>query len=165
MRLTTKGRFAVTAVLDLATNQGGGPVSLAEISARQKISLSYLEQLFGKLRRSDLVKSTRGPGGGYMLTRPALEISVADIITAVDEPIDATSCGGQENCVEDQKCITHDLWQSLNDHIFTFLRGVTLANLIDDLDRRKREARGVHVIEMHGRAKSDAPTNSNTITA
>ncbi|MFN0301052.1 MAG: Rrf2 family transcriptional regulator [Burkholderiales bacterium] len=165
MRLTTKGRFAVTAVLDLATNQGDGPVSLGEISGRQKISLSYLEQLFGKLRRSGLVKSTRGPGGGYMLARPPLEISVADIIVAVDEPIDATSCGGQENCVEDQKCITHDLWEGLNEHIFSFLRSVSLAKLIDDLDRRKIEAKGVHVIEMHGRSKSDAPLSSTSITA
>ncbi len=165
MRLTTKGRFAVTAVLDLATNQGDGPVSLGEISARQKISLSYLEQLFGKLRRSGLVKSTRGPGGGYMLARPPLAISVADIIVAVDEPIDATSCGGQENCVEDQKCITHDLWQGLNEHIFGFLRGVSLAKLIDDLERRKNEVKDVHVIEMHGRAKSDTPSASNAMSA
>ncbi len=164
MRLTTKGRFAVTAVLDLATNQGDGPVSLGEISARQKISLSYLEQLFGKLRRSGLVNSTRGPGGGYMLARPPLEISVAEIIIAVDEPIDATSCGGQENCVEDQKCITHDLWESLNEHIFSFLRGVSLAKLIDDLERRKSEVKGVHVIEMHGRPKADVPSTSNSIT-
>ncbi|MSQ19062.1 MAG: Rrf2 family transcriptional regulator [Betaproteobacteria bacterium] len=165
MRLTTKGRFAVTAALDLATNQAGGPVSLAEISARQKISLSYLEQLFGKLRRGGLVKSTRGPGGGYMLSRPAQDISVAEIITAVDESIDATSCGGQENCVEDQKCITHDLWEGLNEHIFTYLRAVTLAKLIDDSERRKQEAKGVHVIEVHSRGKADIPPNTNTITA
>ncbi len=165
MRLTTKGRFAVTAVLDLATNQTDGPVSLGEISGRQKISLSYLEQLFGKLRRSGLVNSTRGPGGGYMLARPPLDISVADIIVAVDEPIDATSCGGQKNCVEDQKCNTHDLWEGLNEHIFSYLRGVSLAKLIDDLEHRKSETKGVHVIEMHERPKSDSSSKSTSLSA
>lgn len=98
MRLTTKGRFAVTAMIDLALRQASGPVTLAAISQRQQISLSYLEQLFGKLRRNDLVESTRGPGGGYTLSRPAQQISVADIILSVDEPLDATQCGGKENC-------------------------------------------------------------------
>lgn len=153
MRLTTKGRFAVTAVLDLTTNQGEGPVSLGEISARQKISLSYLEQLFGKLRRNGLVNSTRGPGGGYMLARSVDDISVADIIAAVDEPIDATQCGGQENCVDDQKCITHDLWEGLNEHIFAYLRDIKLGNLVADLERRQRESQSVKVIEMLGRPK------------
>jgi len=156
MRLTTKGRFAVTAVLDLATSQTGGPVSLGSISERQKISLSYLEQLFGRLRRSGLVNSTRGPGGGYTLARGVDTISVADIITAVDEPIDATSCGGEENCVDDHKCITHDLWMGLNEHIFEYLRGVTLAQLVTNLERRQSEAAGgVRVIEMHSRAKTE----------
>lgn len=155
MRLTTKGRFAVTAVLDLTTNQGDGPVSLGEISARQKISLSYLEQLFGKLRRNGLVNSTRGPGGGYMLARSVDEISVADIIAAVDEPIDATQCGGQENCVDDQKCITHDLWEGLNEHIFSYLRDIKLGKLVADLERRQRETQSVKVIEMHERPKVD----------
>src|SRR5579885_2239374 len=104
MRLTTKGRFAVTAMVDVALNQGPGPVTLAEISSRQKISLSYLEQLFGKLRRRALVGSVRGPGGGYKLARDTARISVADIIVAVDEPIDATQCGGKENCRDEQKC-------------------------------------------------------------
>jgi Rrf2 family iron-sulfur cluster assembly transcriptional regulator len=130
MRLTTKGRFAVTAMIDLAMRDGNGPVTLADISERQKISLSYLEQLFGRLRRQALVSSTRGPGGGYQLAKPAQEVSVADIILAVDEPIDATKCGGQENCQDDHKCITHDLWEGLNEHIFAYLRSVTLAQLV-----------------------------------
>src|SRR5690349_24525252 len=117
MRLTTKGRFAVTAMIDLAMHHGSGPVTLAEISGRQKISLSYLEQLFGKLRRHGLVDSVRGPGGGYNLARPAVEVSVADIITAVDEPIDATQCGGKEHCHDDRRCMTHELSAGLNSHI------------------------------------------------
>ena len=132
MRLTTKGRFAVTAMVDLALRHGGGPVTLAEISQRQKISLSYLEQLFGKLRRSGLVDSVRGPGGGYCLATDTALMSVADIILAVDEPIDATQCGGKENCHDDHKCITHDLWANLNLHIFDYLRAVTLKQLVDD---------------------------------
>jgi Rrf2 family iron-sulfur cluster assembly transcriptional regulator len=129
MRLTTKGRFAVTAMLDLALRQGEGPVTLAGISDRQKISLSYLEQLFGKLRRNALVESVRGPGGGYYLARVPEEITVADIIQAVDEPIDATQCGGQENCKEEQRCMTHDLWTNLNRRIFEYLGSITLAQL------------------------------------
>ena len=117
MRLTTKGRFAVTAMIDLAMQHGTGPVTLAEISQRQKISLSYLEQLFAKLRRRALVDSVRGPGGGYCLAKDMAQVSVADIILAVDEPIDATQCGGKENCQDDKKCITHDLWAKLNEHI------------------------------------------------
>src|SRR6266705_5137644 len=131
MRLTTKGRFAVTAMIDVAMHNGKGPVTLAGVSERQKISLSYLEQLFGKLRRHGLVESVRGPGGGYNLAHPASSLSVADIILAVDEPIDATQCGGKENCRDDQKCITHDLWAKLNDHILDYLRGVTLKQLVD----------------------------------
>ena len=113
MRLTTKGRFAVTAMVDLAMRQQRGPVTLAAISERQRISLSYLEQLFGKLRRHKLVSSVRGPGGGYNLAQPAQAISVADIVTAVDEPLDATQCGGKENCHDDKRCMTHDLWATL----------------------------------------------------
>ncbi len=130
MRLTTKGRFAVTAMIDLAMRNGEGPVTLADISDRQKISLSYLEQLFGKLRRQGLVSSVRGPGGGYNLARPTQEVSVADIIVAVDEPIDATQCGGKENCKDEQKCITHDLWADLNKHIFDYLGAVKLSELV-----------------------------------
>jgi Rrf2 family iron-sulfur cluster assembly transcriptional regulator len=130
MRLTTKGRFAVTAMMDIAMHGGKGPVTLAAVSARQRISLSYLEQLFGKLRRSGLVESVRGPGGGYNLAKAQDEVSVADIILAVDEPIDATQCGGKENCLDDRRCMTHDLWAALKDHIFTFLSAVTLAQLV-----------------------------------
>jgi Rrf2 family iron-sulfur cluster assembly transcriptional regulator len=146
MRLTTKGRFAVTAMIDLAMRNGEGPVTLADISERQKISLSYLEQLFGKLRRQGLVTSVRGPGGGYNLAKPADEVSVADIILAVDEPIDATQCGGKENCKDDQKCITHDLWTDLNRHIFEYLRAVTLAELVA---KQSQSSSDVAVMQMH----------------
>ena len=133
MRLTTKGRFAVTAMIDLALRQTNGPVTLAAISQRQQISLSYLEQLFGKLRRHELVESTRGPGGGYSLGRKAADITVADIIVSVDEPIDATHCGGKENCLgESGRCMTHDLWTSLNQRMVDFLDSVSLQKLVDD---------------------------------
>ena len=131
MRLTTKGRFAVTAMIDLAMQHETEPVTLAEISQRQKISLSYLEQLFAKLRRRALVDSMRGPGGGYSLAKDMAQVSVADIILAVDEPIDATQCGGKENCQDDKKCITHDLWAKLNEHILDYLGSVTLRQLVD----------------------------------
>ena len=131
MRLTTKGRFAVTAMIDVAMHGTKTPVTLAGVSQRQKISLSYLEQLFGKLRRHGLVESVRGPGGGYRLARGAEAISVADVIVAVDEPIDATKCGGRENCQDDGKrCMTHELWANLNAHILSYLRSVTLAELV-----------------------------------
>lgn len=130
MRLTTKGRYAVTAMLDLALRQDSGPISLADISERQGISLSYLEQLFTKLRRSGLVKSTRGPGGGYSLSRSANEIAVAEVITAVDEKVDSTRCGGLGNCQDDERCLTHDLWTDLSEQIYTFLSGITLGNLV-----------------------------------
>ncbi|MFM7698836.1 MAG: Fe-S cluster assembly transcriptional regulator IscR [Limnohabitans sp.] len=133
MRLTTKGRFAVTAMIDLALRQNNGPVTLAAISQRQQISLSYLEQLFGKLRRHNLVESTRGPGGGYTLGRKAADISVADIILSVDEPIDATHCAGKENCMgETGRCMTHELWTSLNQRMIDFLNSVNLQKLVDD---------------------------------
>lgn len=130
MRLTTKGRFAVTAMIDLAMRHGEGPVTLAGISDRQRISLSYLEQLFGKLRRHGLVESVRGPGGGYCLAMELDKISVADIIQAVDEPIDATKCGGLGNCHDDLPCMTHDLWTNLNVRIFDYLQSVNLAQLV-----------------------------------
>lgn len=137
MRLTTKGRFAVTAMVDLAMRGGRGPVTLATISERQQISLSYLEQLFGKLRRNNLVDSVRGPGGGYNLARPGSKISVADIVVAVDEPLDATKCGGKGDCHgENQQCITHDLWMGLNEKIFDYLKGVTLQQLVDNQNKR-----------------------------
>ena len=137
MRLTTKGRFAVTAMIDVAMHNGKGPVTLAAVSERQKISLSYLEQLFGKLRRHGLVDSVRGPGGGYNLARDATAVSVADIILAVDEPIDATQCGGKENCLDDRRCMTHELWASLNTYIFSFLHSVSLEQLVRQQDKRE----------------------------
>lgn len=131
MRLTTKGRFAVTAMIDLALRQHTGPVTLAGIAERQKISLSYLEQLFGKLRRNHLVASVRGPGGGYCLAKPMTQMSVADIIQAVDETLDATQCGGRGDCHDDHPCMTHNLWTSLNQKMFDYLRSVTLQELVD----------------------------------
>lgn len=131
MRLTTKGRFAVTAMVDLAVCGGKEPVTLASISERQKISLSYLEQLFGKLRRHKIVESVRGPGGGYFLARPSATISVADIILAVDEPVDATKCGGKGDCLDEQQCITHDLWMGLNKALYNYLAAVNLQQLVD----------------------------------
>jgi Rrf2 family iron-sulfur cluster assembly transcriptional regulator len=131
MRLTTKGRFAVTAMIDLALRHGNGPVTLAGISDRQQISLSYLEQLFGKLRRHGLVESVRGPGGGYNLAKPTERITVAEIILAVDEPLDATRCGGMANCQDEQRCMTHDLWTSLNERIYEYLTSVTLKDMVD----------------------------------
>jgi Rrf2 family iron-sulfur cluster assembly transcriptional regulator len=155
MRLTTKGRFAVTAMIDLALRQSSGPVTLAAISQRQQISLSYLEQLFGKLRRNELVESTRGPGGGYTLARKAESITVADIILSVDEPIDATQCGGKENCMGDAgRCMTHELWSSLNERMVEFLDSVTLQKLVDD-----QMAKGIQIEEKPNvkRAISSAP--------
>ena len=131
MRLTTKGRFAVTAMMDLAMRQTRGPVTLAAISERQHISLSYLEQLFGKLRRHKLVSSVRGPGGGYNLARTPQVITVAEIISAVDEPLDATQCGGKENCHDERRCMTHDLWATLNEKMYDYLSSVTLGDLLE----------------------------------
>jgi len=148
MRLTTKGRFAVTAMIDLALHHGDGPVTLAEISGRQKISLSYLEQLFGKLRRHQLVESVRGPGGGYCLAKDLAAVSVADIILAVDEPIDATQCGGKENCRGDEKCLTHDLWAALNQRIFDYLGAVSLRQMVED-QKAKESARAAGVAQVH----------------
>lgn len=136
MRLTTKGRFAVTAMLDLALNEGGTdgsqkPVTLAGISERQDISLSYLEQLFSRLRRKGLVSSVRGPGGGYNLAKEKADISVSDIIAAVDELVDATQCSGKEDCHgANGRCMTHDLWASLNKKILDHLSGVSLASMV-----------------------------------
>ena len=132
MRLTTKGRFAVTAMLDLALRHQHGPVTLAGIGQRQSISLSYLEQLFGKLRRHALVESVRGPGGGYCLARPSDKVSVADIILAVDEPLDATLCGGMENCKDEKRCMTHNLWAALNEKLYEYLNSVTLQDLVTE---------------------------------
>ncbi len=129
MKLSTKGRYAVTAMLDLVIHMDEGPVSLSDIAERQHVSLSYLEQLFAKLRRRGLVASTRGPGGGYSLNRPAAEVAVVDIILAVDENIDNTNCGGAANCQHDEKCLTHDLWQDLSNQIQAFLGGISLEEL------------------------------------
>jgi Rrf2 family transcriptional regulator, iron-sulfur cluster assembly transcription factor len=139
MRLTTKGRFAVTAMLDLALHANDGPVTLANISERQKISLSYLEQLFGKLRRNELVQSVRGPGGGYNLAKPAAQLNVADIIVAVEEQLDSRQCEGREPCMGEKRCMTHDLWESLNDTVLSFLAGVTLADLVQKQNTQKTQ--------------------------
>jgi Rrf2 family iron-sulfur cluster assembly transcriptional regulator len=136
MRLTTKGRFAVTAMLDLAMSEADKPVTLAGISERQNISLSYLEQLFSRLRRCGLVKSVRGPGGGYRIAKPLTEISISEIISAVDELIDATQCGGQENCHDESRCMTHDLWSSLNVKILEYLSGISLSDLVASNDAK-----------------------------
>jgi Rrf2 family iron-sulfur cluster assembly transcriptional regulator len=130
MRLTTKGRYAVTAMLDLAIHYNQGAVTLAQIAARQGISLSYLEQLFARLRRQALVESTRGPGGGYTLARTPDRISVAEIIHAINEQIDATRCGGDKNCADAERCLTHYLWEDLSERINEFLCGITLADLV-----------------------------------
>ena len=138
MRLTTKGRFAVTAMVDLAMRGGKSPITLASISERQKISLSYLEQLFGKLRRNKIVESVRGPGGGYYLARPCNKITIAEIVMAVDEPLDATNCGGKGNCHgEQQPCITHDLWMGLSEKIYSYLEEVSLQQLVDSQSKRQ----------------------------
>lgn len=147
MKLTTKGRYAVTAMLDLAMHCGSGPVKLAEISARQGISLSYLEQLFTRLRKEGLVVSTRGPGGGYSLSRASDRIAVADVIIAVDESVDTTRCGGMANCHNDQRCLTHDLWTDLSDQIRTFLSAITLGHLMERGGVREvadRQDRAIH---------------------
>jgi Rrf2 family iron-sulfur cluster assembly transcriptional regulator len=141
MRLTTKGRYAVTAMLDLALHGSAGPVSLAEISGRQSISLSYLEQLFAKLRRNELVRSVRGPGGGYLLSRGQGDIFVAQIIDAVNEAVDATGCRGQGDCQQGEVCLTHHLWDDLSSQIHGFLSGISLANLVDRSEVQSVSAR------------------------
>jgi Rrf2 family iron-sulfur cluster assembly transcriptional regulator len=130
MRLTTKGRYAVTAMLDLALHDSQGPITLADISQRQGISLSYLEQLFSRLRKNGLVSSARGPGGGYRLSRDSKEIAVVDVITAVDEKIDARRCEGLGNCQGDKTCLTHELWCDLSSQIYDFLSGISLGDLV-----------------------------------
>ena len=151
MRLTTKGRFAVTAMIDLALRQGKGPVTLSGISQRQSISLSYLEQLFGKLRRHEIVESIRGPGGGYSLARRADKVTVADIIIAVDEPLDATQCGGKEHChgadaTTGARCMTHELWSTLNEKMVDYLDSVSLQDLVDQQRQKNAEQ---NVMVMH----------------
>ena len=141
MRLTTKGRYAVTAMLDLALHGDSGPVSLADISGRQDISLSYLEQLFAKLRRCELVTSVRGPGGGYRLSRGGDQIFVAQIIDAVNEAVDATGCGGASDCQQGEVCLTHHLWENLSDQIHGFLSKISLATMVDQREVQSVSAR------------------------
>ena len=136
MRLTTKGRYAVTAMLDLALHQESGPISLADISNRQGISLSYLEQLFSKLRKHDLVVSVRGPGGGYRLGRDKEEINIVQVVDAVSESMDATRCQGEGDCHDGVVCLTHHLWQDLSKQIHGFLSGISLADLVNRADIR-----------------------------
>ena len=130
MKLTSKGRYAVTAMLDVALHSTRGPVPLADISERQEISLSYLEQLFSRLRKEKLVDSVRGPGGGYLLGRDALRIAGGEVIRAVDESVDATRCQGQADCQGGERCLTHSLWQDLSDRISVFLDSITLGELM-----------------------------------
>jgi Rrf2 family iron-sulfur cluster assembly transcriptional regulator len=141
MRLTTKGRYAVTAMLDLALHFDQGAVTLAEIARRQGISLSYLEQLFAKLRRAGLVDSVRGPGGGYNLAQNPSKIAVAEIIVAINENIDARRCGGNANCNGDERCLTHQLWEDLSDRIYDFLQGITLGDLVNQPNVQEVAAR------------------------
>lgn len=154
MRLTTKGRYAVTAMLDLALHSSEGPVSLADIARRQHISLSYLEQLFAKMRKQELVSSVRGPGGGYQLSRGSEAIHVTEIIQAVDEPVDATSCGGDHNCQDGVACLTHHLWTDLNREIHSFLDNISLATLM-----QRKEVQSV------SRRQDRVPSDSGLIQA
>ncbi len=131
MKLTTKGRYAVTAMLDLALHYGEGPITLADIAQRQGISLSYLEQLFSRLRKRSLVSSVRGPGGGYSLGKEAREIYVGEVISAVDENMDTTRCHGAHNCQNNERCLTHDLWSDLSSQIYTYLNNISLQDLMD----------------------------------
>lgn len=149
MRLTTKGRFAVTAMVDLAMRGDANPVTLAGISERQKISLSYLEQLFGKLRRNNIVTSVRGPGGGYRLARPAKEIPISAIVVAVDEALDTTECEGRGDCREGGECLTHELWLGLTKTIYSYLAEVNLQQLVD-VQTQKKDKSGSSTVKMGG---------------
>ncbi len=144
MKLTTRGRYAVTAMLDLALHGEEGPISLAAISQRQDISLSYLEQLFAKLRKNDLVASVRGPGGGYRLSRCREEINIADIISAVNESTDSTSCQGKGDCQKGESCLTHHLWDGLSRQIHDFLSGISLGNLTEQKEVKSVSERQVN---------------------
>ncbi len=146
MKLTTKGRYAVTAMLDLTLHHDQGPINLSEISSRQGISLSYLEQLFSRLRKQGLVSSSRGPGGGYMLGRSSTEISIADVIRAVDETVDATRCHGKKNCHGEDRCLTHELWEELSQQITSFLSNITLASLVERVSVKQVSERLQHVL-------------------
>jgi len=151
MRLSTKGRYAVTAMMDIAIHGPDEPVTLADISHCQSISLSYLEQLFAKLRKENLVRGVRGPGGGYRLARPADEITIAEIIAAVDEKVDST-CGGESRCSEEQTCLTHELWCALSKKIYTFLDSITLQSFlsrpsVQEVIRRQAGDGGEHAVD------------------
>ena len=163
MRLTTKGRYAVTAMLDLAFHSQQIPVTLTEVATRQTISLSYLEQLFARLRRAGMVKGVRGPGGGYKLAGNASDINIAAIIAAVDEPIDATKCGGEANCQNNQACLTHDLWMGLSDQIRDYLKGITLADLLEKHQiqeiAKRQDMESQHIIEIHRQSSMNAFTD------
>ncbi len=171
MRLTTKGRYAVTAMIDLAMQQSGGAVTLKSISESQGISLSYLEQLFSMLRHNNLVRGTRGPGGGYVLARDADLISMADIVMAVDEPLDITRCDGRQDCHDGERCLSHDLWSELSAQLYLFLSGIRLGELmcrsgLGHATGNQRAARGTrHVsIPSHQRG-ADSNSNSNSARA
>ena len=137
MKLTARGRYAVTAMVDLAMHEHEGPTSLSDISDRQTISLSYLEQLFAKLKKSNLVDSVRGPGGGYHLSRSCREIFIADIVDSVNEQVDATRCAGKADCQGGETCLTHELWSDLSEQIHNFLSGVDLASLVGKREIQK----------------------------
>ena len=176
MKLTTKGRFAVTAMLDLALHESLAhdamangslpseikPVTLAGISERQRISLSYLEQLFSRLRRQGLVSSVRGPGGGYKLAKNYTDISVADVINAVDEQIDATQCGGHENCRDEGRCMTHDLWATLNSRILDYLGGISLADMVA---AQKNQQAAITAQRANGHADQGVRINLDQLSA
>lgn len=157
MKLTSKGRYAVTAMLDVSLHSQRGPVSLADISERQEISLSYLEQLFSRLRREKLVDSVRGPGGGYKLGRQASEISIGEVIRAVNESVDATKCQGQGGCQGGERCLTHNLWEGLSDRISVFLNSITLGELMQQHDVKQ-------VAERQDKHKHHNQTASNEIS-
>ena len=151
MKLSTKGRYAVTAMFDIALHHHEGPVSLSDISERQGISLSYLEQLFTNLRKQGLVNSTRGPGGGYSLAIDSEKIAIADVIDAVDENVDATRCGGSTDCQNHQRCLTHDLWENLSGHIRSYLSDISLAQAVNEMQVRKvsnRQDHQLHRVEL-----------------
>lgn len=162
MRLTTKGRYAVTAMLDLALHATKSPVPLADISQRQGISLSYLEQLFARLRKQGLVDSARGPGGGYRLSRSANEIAVVEVINAIDEKVNVTRCGGKGDCHDGQPCLTHELWMDLSAQIHQFLSSITLGQLVERRHTRDVAARqdGTSIMQPMIGLKEDEPSPS-----
>lgn len=137
MKLTTKGRYAVTALLDVAIHEHSGPVSIADISVRQDISVSYLEQLFSKMRKKQLVDSVRGPGGGYRINGDSNDISIAAIIDAVGEDVSVTRCEGEKDCQKGESCLTHHLWSNLSQQIHKFLSGISLKSLMDTAEVQK----------------------------